>query len=156
MPEQQEKMSISQAANYLLLECRMVLPGIQALFGFQLVAVFNTRFTELNAQEQRIHLLALALVAIAVAIIMTPAALHRASGTTHINETFLRVSSRLLLWSMLPLATSICLDFYLIGRLVMGESILLPLVATLLFALFIVLWFILPKARHFQNLLARR
>jgi len=30
--------------SHLLEECRMVLPGIQALFGFQLIAVFNQPF----------------------------------------------------------------------------------------------------------------
>ena len=41
----------------------MVLPGIQALFGVQLVAVCKTRFAEvLNASEQRLHYLAIALV----------------------------------------------------------------------------------------------
>ena len=56
----------------------MVLPGVQALFGFQLIAVFNTGFAEkLSHGEQRVHLLALALVAMAGALIMTPAAYHR-------------------------------------------------------------------------------
>jgi hypothetical protein len=36
-------------------EARMVLPGIQALFGFQLIAVFNERFKELTKDEQLIH-----------------------------------------------------------------------------------------------------
>lgn len=37
--ENVEKLPLSQAAQHLLEECRMVLPGIQALFGFQLIAV---------------------------------------------------------------------------------------------------------------------
>jgi hypothetical protein len=75
-----ESLPLSKAAEYLLDECRMVLPGIQALFGFQLVAVFNQGFAEkLSTAEQRLHLLAIGLVVVAVAIIMTPAALHRAS-----------------------------------------------------------------------------
>ena len=36
-----ERVSLSQAAEYLLEECRMVLPGIQALFGFQLGTFFS-------------------------------------------------------------------------------------------------------------------
>ena len=40
----QEELTLSEAAKYLLDECRMVLPGIQALFGFQLIAVFNSAF----------------------------------------------------------------------------------------------------------------
>src|SRR5437870_12446674 len=58
-------------------EARMVLPGIQALFGFQLVAAFNQRFTELSPAHQNLHFAALVLTAISVGIIMTPAAYHR-------------------------------------------------------------------------------
>jgi hypothetical protein len=55
-------------------EARMVLPGIQALFGFQLIAAFNATFRQLEPQEQILHFVALVLVAVAIAIIMTPAA----------------------------------------------------------------------------------
>jgi hypothetical protein len=58
-------------------EARMVLPGIQALFGFQLIVVFNNSFDQLTQTEQNAHFVALALVAFAIAIIMTPVAYHR-------------------------------------------------------------------------------
>jgi hypothetical protein len=59
----------------------MVLPGIQALFGFQLIAVFNTGVAEkLSQGEQELHLLAIALVAVSVALVMTPAAYQRLTG----------------------------------------------------------------------------
>src|SRR4026209_578344 len=100
-PEKREELPLSKAAEYLLDECRMVLPGIQALFGFQLIAVFNSAFDQkLNASEQKLHLLATGLIAVAVAIIMTPAALHRQTGPYAVTDTFVRMSSRLLLWSM--------------------------------------------------------
>lgn len=47
-----EKIPLSEAVTHLLEECRMVLPGIQALFGFQLIVVFNPAFNErLNGTE---------------------------------------------------------------------------------------------------------
>ena len=56
----------------------MVLPGIQALFGFQLMAVFNNRFQELTLYEQYIHFSSILLVVIVHRmLIMTPAAYHR-------------------------------------------------------------------------------
>src|SRR5438552_700853 len=38
--ELEEKESLSQAVSHILEEARTVVPGIQALLGFQLVAVF--------------------------------------------------------------------------------------------------------------------
>src|SRR6266446_3544638 len=43
----EQKESLVEETRAILAEARMVLPGIQALFGFQLIAVFNTRFDEL-------------------------------------------------------------------------------------------------------------
>ncbi len=151
--DRKEQLSLSQATEYLLQECRTVLPGIQALFGFQLVAVFNNGFSEaLSAGQQRLHLFAISVVAIAVAIIMTPAAYHRQTGLYEVSDHFVRLSTRLILWSMLPLAVGICVDFYLIAALILGGSAA-PLAAAALFAVFVLFWFVLPRARGLRRLI---
>src|SRR5262245_59041588 len=100
-----EKVSLDSAAAHILEECRMVLPGIQALFGFQLIAVFNEGFAEkLSGAEQYVHLGAIILIVVAVALVMAPAALHRFTSQREVSERFIWLSSRLLLLSMLPLA----------------------------------------------------
>jgi hypothetical protein len=149
--EQQEELPLSKAAQYLLEECRMVLPGIQTLFGFQLIVVFSPGFRErLGRPEQFLHLLAITLVVVAVAIIMTPAALHRQKGSRKVTELFIRVSTRLLLWSMIPLALGICLDFYLVARVIVGGR-WVALLATALTAFFVMMWFVLPRANVLQR-----
>jgi Family of unknown function (DUF6328) len=154
--EQREELPLSKAAEYLLDECRMVLPGIQALFGFQLIAVFNTGFDEkLSPWERLLHLLAIVLVAIAVAIIMTPAALHRQKGPYHVSDTFVRLSNRLLLASMAPLALGISVDFYLICKIIVGGP-LVPVFAAALLCLFVGLWFVLPRAQRLQQVISGR
>jgi len=146
-----EDLALSKAAEYLLDECRMVLPGIQALFGFQLVAVFSQAFdVKLGHLEQCAHLAAIALIAVAVSMIMTPAALHRQFGAQQVTSTFLRLSTRLLLWSMFPLAAGICIDFYLIAQVIIGGAIA-GLLATLLLATFVVLWVVLPRVEALQK-----
>jgi hypothetical protein len=134
----------------------MVLPGIQALFGFQLIVVFNPGFAQkLSAGEQRLHLLAIVLVAVAVAIIMTPAAYHRQAGAREVSEAFIMISSRLLLWSMYPLAVGICVDVYLIGQIILANIFAL-LLAAALFAVFVTLWFVLPRMRALQRAFGSR
>lgn len=119
------KENLPELVSHLLEECRMVLPGIQALFGFQLVAVFNQAFWEkLNGVEQFIHLGAVALVVIAIALVMTPAAYHRQAERDGVSEQFVVLSSRVLLWSMVPLVLAICLDFYVIARLILHNAAL--------------------------------
>jgi hypothetical protein len=149
----EERMPLALAVQLLLEECRMVLPGIQALFGFQLIAVFNNRFSELlTKEEQVLHVMATGLVAIAVALIMTPAAFHRQTSPQHASDAFIRISTRLVLWSMLPLAVSLCLEFYLVGRIILG-GMLAPILAVVVFAVYVVLWFVLPRSARLQRLL---
>jgi Family of unknown function (DUF6328) len=102
----------------------VVLPGIQALFGFQLIAVFSAGFAQnLTVTAQRLHLLALRLVALAVAIVMTPAAYHRQVGGREVTASFVALSTRLLLWSMAPLAGGIVIDFALIAGLLFDGTL---------------------------------
>lgn len=148
-----EAVPLSQAAEYLLEECRMVLPGIQALFGFQLIAVFSAQFGQaLSAGEQRLHLAAIALVAVSIGLIMSPAAYHRHTGPEEVTATFIRLSSRLVLYSMPPLAAAISIDFYLIARIIL-HSRLVPVLAAALFAIYLILWFVLPRSRRLERLL---
>jgi hypothetical protein len=152
----EEPLSLDDAASYLLDECRMVLPGIQALFGFQLIAVFNARFSfALSPLEQRLHLFAIVLVVIAIALVMAPAALHRQTRLEGITERFILVSSRLLMWSMVPLAAGICLDVYLVSRLVLGSPFVAATVALMLLGVLALFWLVLPRSRGMQRLLGR-
>lgn len=154
--EEKEELSLSKAAEYLLEECRMVLPGIQALFGFQLIAVFNQRFGEkLSPFEQTLHLAAIALVAVAVALVMAPAAYHRQAGARMVTEHFLQISTRLLLWSMLPLALGICIDLFLIAGIITGGSAIASFLAAAMLTIFLVLWFALPRAESLKRLVTR-
>jgi DNA-binding transcriptional LysR family regulator len=145
--QQSSDVSLTDAAQELLDECRMVLPGIQALFGFQLIAVFSNGFDALQPDGKVVHLIATGLVAVAVAMIMTPAALHRQTTPRRVTTEFIEVSSRLLLMSMFTLAIGICLDFFLIARLIVDGTIAL-LAAVALFVLFMALWYVWPRIRR--------
>jgi hypothetical protein len=147
-----EPISLDSAARHLLEECRMVLPGIQALFGFQLIAVFNEGFSKkLSAGQQELHLAAIVLVAVAVALVMAPAAIHRQTQQREVSERFIWISSRLLLASMFPLAIALCLDIYLISHIILERRAFSAAIAALLLAVIFVLWILLPsweRAKH--------
>jgi hypothetical protein len=149
-----EVLPLPEAVTHLLEECRMVLPGIQALFGFQLIVVFNDGFDEkLSHGEQVIHLCAIGLVALAVALVMAPAAFHRQNGPREVTQEFVAVATRLLLWSMFPLMIGICLDFYLIARIIIGKASPALLVSLTMLAVFCTLWFLLPRLKTLRSLI---
>ncbi|TLG71890.1 DUF6328 family protein [Methylocystis sp. B8] len=126
-------------------EARMVLPGIQALFGFQLIAVFNNRFLEISAFEQRLHLSAALLIAIAIALIMTPAAYHRQAEPRTATDFFVKLTSILITAAMVPLMIGLCLDVYILADLILDDVNASLWIASLLLAFFAALWFLLPN-----------
>jgi hypothetical protein len=133
-------------------EARMVLPGIQALFGFQLIAVFNQRFEQLAPGEQAIHFVALVLVALSVAVIMTPAAYHRLVERGCLSNFFVRLASRMIAVAMLPLMIALCLEVYLLGRVILHDRWISIVVAGVLLTIFAGLWFVFPfTVRHIRK-----
>lgn len=141
-----EKVSLDSAATHILEECRMVLPGIQALFGFQLIAVFNQGFSErLSFGQQLLHLAAIVLVIVAIALVMAPAALHRQTQQQEVSERFIRVASNLLLASMFPLVLGLSLEVYLVSIIIAKDSFVAVLITLALAAVFALLWLALPR-----------
>ena len=140
-----EPISLESATTFILEECRMVLPGIQALFGFQLIAVFNESFAEkLSKDEQVLHLAAIVLVTVAIALVMAPAALHRRSQPQAVTKRFIELASALLLAGMFPLAVGLALDVYLITGIIVDKGVVRLIVALALLGVFAALWLWLP------------
>lgn len=141
-----EEISLDDAAAHLLEECRMVLPGIQALFGFQMIAVFNQGFSEkLSHPQQLLHLVAIVLTTLAMALVMTPAALHRQAQPTSVSERFLWLASNVVLVGMFPLALAVGLDAYVVASIVLHNDAFAAVLAVMLLAVFIFLWLVLPR-----------
>jgi len=144
-----EELSLDSATRHILEECRMVLPGIQALFGFQLIAVFNQGFNEkLSTAQQQLHFVSIILTVCAVALVMTPAALHRQIDPLAVTRWFIDSSTMLLLLSMFPLGLSICLELYIIAQIITGLFWLSLLVAVAVLLLFFALWVMLPNVKR--------
>ena len=141
-----QEISLETAASHLIEECRMVIPGVQALFGFQLIAVFNQGFGEkLSDVGQMVHLVAIILTTLSMALVMTPAALHRQAEPTSVSERFLWMASNMVLAGMFPLALAVGLDAYVVASIVLDKDWVAALLAVVLMAVFAVLWLVLPR-----------
>ena len=150
-PEHVERLRLPQAINEVLGECRMVLPGIQALFGFQLVAVTEPVFSKLPDGLKRLHLVATVLTTIAIALVLATPAYHRQVLPRAVSGELLRISTRLLVASLWTLAVSICLDLYLVAWVIVEKSWVV-VIAIAVFAIFIAFWVVFPSAsRHMSR-----
>ena len=94
----------------MLTEARVIIPGAQALLGFQLIAVLTKAFNELPPVFKYIHCVGLTAVSLSVILLMTPAALHRIGFHGEDDPRFFGIGSRLVVAGSIPLAVGIATD----------------------------------------------
>src|SRR5262245_52262467 len=147
MPEStEEPETLEKEATHMLEEARMVLPGVQALFGFQLIAVYSARFARvLDEGQQRIHLLSVFLTALTVVLTMFPVAYHRQAEPHEITRGFVKRASLLLMIGMFTLMLSLWLDCYLISCVIVKDRLASLLAVALFGAVHVGLWFLMPR-----------
>jgi hypothetical protein len=127
--------------DQVLTEARVVLPGAQALLGFQLVSTLMEAFEKLPVSSRYVHLVCLGLMAISVILLMAPAAYHRIVEEGENTEHFHRFASRLLIAAMIPLALGICGDLFVVVRKVTESTTTALLAAGLALIFYYGLWF---------------
>jgi thiosulfate reductase cytochrome b subunit len=98
----------------LLTEARLIIPGAQALFGFQFIAMLTTGFDRLPNSAKTVHAAALCLIGLNVIIMMTPAALHRLSFGGEDSLRFLRMGSALVIAGPAFLAAGMAAEIYVV------------------------------------------
>lgn len=139
--EKQSGTKLKDKIEQALTEIRVVLPGAQALLGFQFASLLVEGFEKLPQSSKYVHFVSLSLIALSVILMMTPAAYHRLVERGEQTEDFHRFASRMMLASMIPLALGITGDFYVVARKI-TESDAFSIAASLfMLAIFYGLWF---------------
>lgn len=130
--------------RYIIEEARVILPGVQALFGFQMIAVFNDRFDEINTFAKDCHVLGLAMVILTIAMVMTPAIYYRALDGKA-NRTMTRISSFMIRGALVPLAFGLVLDTFTVIFVATGNLTVGIMTAAAALLLLAALWLVLPE-----------
>jgi hypothetical protein len=110
MPRKQNHTPLKSKIEQMLTEARVIIPGGQALLGFQLIATLTKAFNELPAVFKYIHCVGLCAVALSVVLLMTPAAVHRIGFRGEDDPVFFRIGSALVVAGSIPLAIGIGAD----------------------------------------------
>ncbi len=132
---------LHEKIEQVMTEGRIVLPGVQAILGFQLAAFLMNGFEPLPHELKMLHLASLGFVAVSVILLMTPPAYHRIVEHGEDSEHLLRFSSRMLLAAMAFLAPGLSGDFYLVVDRATHSPPTALACAVAALALFYGLWF---------------
>ena len=130
----------------MLTEARVIIPGAQALFGFQFVAMLTTGFDRLPHEVKLVHAIALGLIGLNVVLLMTPAALHRLSFGGEDSTAFLLIGSAFVIAAPVFLAGGIALEAYVVMQKVDGGKDWATTAAGGSFLVLAALWYALPLA----------
>jgi hypothetical protein len=143
-PVMDEDTSIDVRVEHMLTEARVLLPGAQALFGFQMAVLLTEAFAELSSFSKFMHAIALCCIALAIIFLMAPAAFHRITFQGQNTEAFHCLGSRFVIASAIPLAGGITIDLYVAVTKALDSAAAGAVLATATVALLVTLWFIRP------------
>lgn len=132
--------------EHMLTEARVILPGAQALLGFQLSIVLTQSFEKLPNVSKTMHATSLFFVALAIMMLIAPAAYHRIVYLGEDSEDMHRVGSTLITAATVPLALGLAGDVYVVIAKIAESARAGALAAALVLVLLVGLWHAYPLA----------
>lgn len=127
--------------QFVLTETRVVLPGVQALLGFQVIIVLSEPFDKLDVNLKYLHMVCLFLSAISMTLLMAPAAYHRLAEMGENTQRLHRFASVMVLSSMALLALGLVGDLYIVVQRVTRSDLAALICSLIMLVFFYALWF---------------
>lgn len=145
-----EPTKLKDKIDQALTEARVVLPGVQALLGFQFITMFMDAFEKLPNGLKYLHLAGLGLMAVTMILLMTPAAFHRIAEQGEETERLHAIASGFLLAAMVALPLGICANVFLVFRKVTDSTWVAGAASAGVLLVFYGLWFGFTAYRRAQ------
>jgi Family of unknown function (DUF6328) len=150
--DKEEETALSARIEQMLTEARVIVPGAQALLGFQLAVTFTRAFVEMPEAQKMVHAVALCCVAVAIVVLMATAAVHRVGFRGQDSTAFLRIGSAFVISAPLALALGLAGDMQVAIRQATGSETAAFVLATASLLLLLGLWYGVPLfLRRRQN-----
>lgn len=130
----------------LLNELRVIMPGVQVLFGFLLTVPFQQGFEKIDAFQRDVYFATLVLTAIAAAFLMAPSAFHRLTFRAGQKPYLLKLGTRQMIVGMVALALAMNGTLLLLTD-ILFHSLTVAITVACSATLFAWLWFGLALRR---------
>jgi hypothetical protein len=134
----------------LLNELRVVMPGVQVLFGFLLTVPFQQRFETINAFQRDVYTATLLLTAAAAAFLMTPSAFHRLTFRAGEKPYLVKFGTTVTVIGMVLLALAMNGALLLLTDILYHGSTVAVMVGVSV-ALYVSLWFGVASIRRLRG-----
>jgi hypothetical protein len=139
-----KKQSLEARIAQALTEIRVILPGAQALFGFQVTAVLTAEFGGLPDASRYVHLASITAVAMAIVMLIAPAAYHRIAARGGAEQDVLDYAVRMMLPAEGLIALGLIGGAYVTFRMISASPAIAACVAAVGFFGFAGLLYVVP------------
>jgi hypothetical protein len=137
-----KKADLQTQVDQILQEVRIVLPGTQALLGFQFVVIFNQVFQALPKTYQYIHFASLLFTLTSTLLLIAPVAYQQLGENGKLSLSLLSFARKTLIMAMLSLLIALTGDVYIAAKAIALPSALASGTALAVFLAGITLWYI--------------
>jgi len=135
------EMKLEDKIVQVLTEVRVVLPGAQALLGFQLAMTLMEGYERLPDSSKDVHLAAICAIALTVVFLMAPPAYHRIVEGGEDTERFHRFASWMVMAAMVTLPLGFAGELWIVVRKQTGSLAAAHASAAVALLFFYGLWF---------------
>lgn len=146
MPNNQKQiLQVKEKIEHILEETRIILPGTQALLGFQFVAIFSNGFEKISLSLKNMHIISLLAVTVSIILLLAIPSFHRISEKGTDTSRLHKVGSFILEIALFFLLLGLILDTYVV-IFTANKSTLFTMIGTgIVIIVALVMWFILPS-----------
>ena len=133
-------------------EIRVVLPGTQALLGFQLVAAFSFGFDRISILFKYMHILSLLLVSISVILLLIPPAFHRIAEHGQDTHRLHVLTTKVIMVAMASLGLGLAVDLFVVVSVILQSVLVGTIVAVGIAFLCVLFWYIYPLSNRVSRI----
>jgi len=151
MPDKEQPTTLEERIKEVLIEARLILPGAQALLGFQVAATLSDGFETLPSISKWIHLTSLLAIAATTIFLIAPAAYHRIALNGEDNEQFCRLASKLIIVAMVWLGLGVSGELFVVALKTTQSFATSTALAIVMLAFFYGAWFGYSYAKRRTN-----
>ena len=148
--EESESERLERQLGELLQETRVVMPGVQVLFGFLLAVPFQQRFGQTTAFQRDVYLVAVLLATGATICFIAPTAYHRILFERRDKPHLIAVANRFLIAGIALLALAMTAAVLLVTDALFSVTTIAVVVAAV-GAAFAWAWLVLPMSRRLRG-----
>jgi uncharacterized protein DUF6328 len=145
-----KKARVDRELIELLNELRVVLPGVQVLFGFLLIVPFSQRYGDITDVQRAVYFGSFVCTALATALFIAPSTYHRLRFRQRDKEGMLFTANKLAIAGTLLLLLAIAGVVFLITD-VLYHVLAASLMTAAITAWFVWFWYGIPLSRRLED-----